>query len=214
MIKLIAFDFDGTIADSVDFCFEVYDRVFEKYMGDAAPTREEIYSHFGMNEPGMIRLFLKKIVPEAEQDYFRWHKELHPEYCPGPFPGIPELFAFLKRKGIRIALLTGRSEETCRITMEYFGMESWFESVQTGSPIKNDKAAQLRELLQRNGLKPEELMYVGDTVSDAEASREAGVKCFSAAWGSFVCLEELKAVNPGMVFETIPAMQAWLEEHT
>ena len=37
MYKMIAFDFDGTLADSVDFCLEVFEKVFEKLkslMGD------------------------------------------------------------------------------------------------------------------------------------------------------------------------------------
>ena len=46
MYKVIAFDFDGTLADSVDFCLEVFEKVFEKYLGDKAPTRESIYQNF------------------------------------------------------------------------------------------------------------------------------------------------------------------------
>ena len=56
MLKCIAFDFDGTLADSVDFCLQVFGRVFQKYMGDKAPDQEAIYQNFGMNEPGVIRL--------------------------------------------------------------------------------------------------------------------------------------------------------------
>ena len=42
MLKLAAFDFDGTLADSVDFCLSVLDKVFERFMGENAPTREDI----------------------------------------------------------------------------------------------------------------------------------------------------------------------------
>ena len=31
MLKCIAFDFDGTLADSVDFCLQVFQKVFTKY---------------------------------------------------------------------------------------------------------------------------------------------------------------------------------------
>lgn len=212
MIKMIAFDFDGTLADSVEFCLEVYTRVFRQFMGDSAPSKEQIYAKFGMNEPGMLRHFMGKTVPEAEQEYFRLHEELHEEYCPAPFAGIEELLISLKEKGIRLGLLTGRCETTCQITMKYFKMDTWFESVQTGSPIRNDKAAQLLELQRRFHLQPEELLYVGDTVSDAESSHEAGVRCLSAAWGSFTCLDELNKVNPGLVFTSISAMKNWLDK--
>ena len=212
MIKMIAFDFDGTLADSVNFCLEVYTRVFQKYMGEAAPTREQIYAKFGMNEPGMLRYFMGKVVPEAEQEYFRLHRELHEEYCPAPFPEVDELLLYLKGKGVRLGLLTGRCETTCQITMEFFKMDSWFESVQTGSAERMVKADQLKELLERCHLQPEELVYVGDTVSDAEASHEAGVRCLSAAWGSAVYLKELEAVNPGLVFRSMASMKEWLKD--
>ena len=42
MIKHVAFDFDGTLADSVEFCLAVFDKVFAKYMGEKAPDREAI----------------------------------------------------------------------------------------------------------------------------------------------------------------------------
>ena len=70
MIKLVAFDFDGTLADSVDFCLACFDKVFEKFMKENAPDREAIYQTFGMNEPGVIRYFMGGFVPEAEEYFF------------------------------------------------------------------------------------------------------------------------------------------------
>ena len=58
MIKLISFDFDGTLADSVDFCLEVFDIIFKKYMKEKAPSREDIFGCFGMNEEGVLRHFM------------------------------------------------------------------------------------------------------------------------------------------------------------
>jgi phosphoglycolate phosphatase-like HAD superfamily hydrolase len=77
MLKLAAFDFDGTLADSVDFCLSVFDKVFERFMGENAPTREDIYQTFGMNEPGVIRHFMQRFEPEADE-YFYHH--LRPKY--------------------------------------------------------------------------------------------------------------------------------------
>ena len=211
MYKLIAFDFDGTLADSVDFCLAVFEKVFEKYLGSNAPTRESIYQNFGMNEPGVIKFYMGRMVPEAEEEFYRLHREMHAERCPAPFPGTVELLEFLQKNNIKLALLTGRSETTCKISMDFLKLGHFFESFQTGSPERNDKAAQLLALMDKYGLQKHELAYVGDAVSDAQACIKAGVDCLSAAWAKSARISELEALNPGKVFQTVQAMREYLE---
>lgn len=210
MYKLIAFDFDGTLADSVDFCLHVFDLVFKKYMGDKAPSRESIYQNFGMNEPGVVKFYLGEFNPDAENDFYSWHRELHAEMCPETYPGTRELLDFIKERKITTTLLTGRSETTCKISLDFLKLNSYFEFIQNGSPEKNDKALQLQYLLKKYDLQPDELAYVGDAVSDAEACIRAGVPCLSAAWAKSARIAELEAINPGRVFTSVQAMQEYL----
>lgn len=211
MIRHIAFDFDGTLADSVEFCLAVFDKVFAKYMGDKAPGREAIYANFGMNEPGVIRFFMG-VNHEAEEDFFSWHRELHGKMCPEPFPHVTEMLDFLLEKNVPMTILTGRSETTCNISLDFLNIRKYFSGAQYGSPEKNDKAGQLLYLMERHGLAPEEIVYVGDAVSDVTACRKAGVECLTAAWASSARLEELHQVNPGLVFLSVDAMQKYLAE--
>ena len=210
MYKLIAFDFDGTLADSVDFCLEVFDIVFKKYMGERSPSKEHVYQNFGMNEPGVLKFYMGKFSPEAEADFYRLHRELHPEWCPETYPGCIELLQFLKQRGTTVTLITGRSETTCKISLDYLNLSSFFESVQNGSPEKNDKTGQLKKLLEKYSLAPEELAYVGDAVSDAEACIRAGVDCLSAAWAKSARIAELEKINPGKVFRSVEDMRNYL----
>ena len=211
MIKHIAFDFDGTLADSVDFCLAVFDRVFEKYMGDKAPEREQIYQNFGMNEPGVIRFFMGEWNADAESDFFRFHRELHMKYCPEPFPGTVSMLQMLKEYGIDMSIITGRSDTTCNISLELLKLQHFFSGAKYGSPEKNDKAAQLRELMSEKALAPEEVLYVGDAVSDVVACRNAGVECLSAAWASTARLAELEKINPGLIFYSVAEMEKFLD---
>ena len=211
MLKLAAFDFDGTLADSVEFCLAVFDVVFKKYMGDKAPDREAVYQNFGMNEPGVIRFFLGKENPEAEQDFYRIHRELHMEKCPEPYPGVISLLDFLKEKGIEMTILTGRSETTCQISMECLKMGHYFSRFQYGSPEKNDKCGHLLKLLQDTGLQKDEILYIGDALSDITACKAAGITCLSAAWASSARINELEKNNPGLVFYSVESMKDYLK---
>ncbi len=212
MIKLIAFDFDGTLADSVDFCLLVFEKVFAEYMGDKAPSREDIYQNFGMNEPGVLRFFMGYDDPEAEADFYRIHRELHPQMCPEIYPGCRELLEFIRSRNVEQMILTGRSETTCRISMEFLQLTDYFSDFQTGSPEKNDKSGQLIRIMKERDLKPEELVYIGDAVSDAQACIKAGVKCLSAAWAKSARIAELEKINPGLVFTSVAEMQNYLKE--
>ena len=210
MIKLVAFDFDGTLADSVDFCLSRFDMVFERFMGDKAPSREAIYQTFGMNEPGVIRHFMGGFVPEAEEYFYELHRKLHLEWCNDLYPGCRQLLDFLQEKSVPMSILTGRSEITCKISLEILDLGKYFINMQNGSPEKNDKAAQMRFLLEKYNLQPEELVYVGDAVSDAESAHRAGVKCLSAAWAKTARVAELEKVNPGLVFTRVDDMQNYI----
>lgn len=213
MIKHIAFDFDGTLADSVDFCLYVFDAVFKKYMGDQAPDREAIYQCFGMNEPGVIRNFVGSNLPEAEEEFYRLHRQLHLQMCPDLFPGCRKLLDYLRERNIPVSIVTGRSETTCQISVEVLQLQGIFTDFQYGAAQRNDKAAQLRMLMDKYDLSADEILYVGDAVSDAEACHAAGVKCLSAAWAKSARIAELEKINPGLVFRTVDAMIDYLKTH-
>ena len=212
MIRHVAFDFDGTLADSVEFCLSVFDRVFEKYMGKNAPDREAIYNNFGMNEPGVLRFFMGGFNKEAEEDFYAFHRELHSKWCPEPFPGVIGLLEFLRGKGVPMTILTGRSETTCNISLDFLDMQKYFSGAKYGSPEKNDKAGQLCELMKEYGLSADEIVYVGDAVSDVTACRKANVRCLAAGWASTARLEELNKINPGLVFLSVSEMQEYFEK--
>ena len=213
MIRLAAFDFDGTLADSVDFCLTVFDKVFERYMGKAAPSREDIYQCFGMNEPGVIRHFMGSFAPEAEEYFYKLHQELHAAWCPDVYAGCRELLEFLRQRQVILTVLTGRSETTCRISLKQLKLEKYFDDIQNGSPEKNDKSAQMLNLLKKYNLQAHEMVYIGDAVSDAESSFRAGVKCLSAAWAKSARIGELEKINPGLVFTTVEDMKQYLTVH-
>lgn len=212
MLKLAVFDFDGTLADSVDFCLYAFIKTFEKFMGEP-PALEDIYQKFGMNEPGVIRHFVGRECPDAEQFFYNLHREKHPELCPDVFEGIRDFLDFLKSKNIKMALLTGRSETTAQISMDFLKIGHYFDDFMYGSAVKNDKTAQMLELLDKNGLQKDEMVYIGDAVSDAEASHRAGIKCLSAAWAKSARIAELEKINPALVFLSVSEMQKYIEKN-
>lgn len=208
MIKLIAFDLDGTIGETVPMCIKAFELAVSPYAGHTL-NREEIIQTFGLNEIGMIKMVAGKKWREALHDFYPVYEKMHAE-CPNPYEGIHELINTLKANGILVALITGKGEKSCMMTLEKFGMQNLFCAIKTGAEDRPNKAEAISELLNAYHLAKDEFYYVGDAVSDVAASRKAGVTCLSAAWGTTAETDKLKEMNPSNVFLTIRDLRHFL----
>ena len=126
--------------------------------------------------------------------------------------GCRELLDMLQARGVKLAIVTGRSETTCKISMEYLDLQKYFSVYYTGSPERNDKSAQLLKLMNDNNLQRDEIVYIGDAVSDVEACQKIDIKCLAAAWAKSARLSQLEAINPGLVFRTVEDMQEYMKK--
>lgn len=70
MIKVVIFDFDGTVADTLPLCIEAFRRSIEPLAGKAL-SDQDIVSTFGPTEDGTIRALVPEHYEQALQDYLR-----------------------------------------------------------------------------------------------------------------------------------------------
>ncbi|MSL10540.1 HAD hydrolase-like protein [Escherichia coli] len=146
---------------------------------------------------------------QALHDFYLIYKTLHKTMCPEPFEGIRELITLLKQNGIIVVLITGKGAKSCDITLRQFSMESCFAKAVTGNAERNIKSEALEELLHTYHLSADEIVYIGDTVSDIKECQKANVKCLSAAW-SISQSETLESHNAKNVFYSISSMSGFL----
>ena len=208
MIKLIAFDLDGTIGDTVPMCIRAFEKAVSPYAGHTLSERE-ITQTFGLNEVGMIKKVAGEKWREALHDFYPVYEEMH-QSCPAPYEGIRELIETLQKAGVLVALITGKGDKSCRITLEQFGMRDLFCSVKTGAEDRPNKAEAIEELLHDFHLNKDEFYYIGDAVSDVAACNKAGVTCLSAAWATTADVSGLKKTNPSKVFPSIKELTLFL----
>ena len=213
MIRLVAFDLDGTIGNTVPMCIQACKEAVEPYiMRELSDT--EVEQTFGLNEEGMIKQLVgSESWENALKDFYTIYSKIH-EICPQPFSGIRDLIEDLKSKAIFIALITGKGERSCDITLRKFGMENCFDQILTGNPQRNTKSEAIRHLLYKYKLQPCEMLYIGDAVSDISACVKNSVCCLSAAWATSdkiaVGLEER---NPNRVFYSIQPLKEFLSDY-
>ena len=111
-----------------------------------------------------------------------------------------KLIAFLKKKNITVALITGKGEKSCTITLEKLGLSEIYDEILYGSEISPNKKENMEYLLKKYSISKEKFCYIGDTVQDIKDCQEVGVICFSAAWQESSNADILEKENPNHVF--------------
>lgn len=98
MIRLVAFDLDGTIADTVPMCIQAFREAVSPYAGHLL-SEEEIEQTFGLNEIEMVKAVTKEGSEKALIDFYIKYEELHSQ-CTSPFKGIIPLINMLKQNKV------------------------------------------------------------------------------------------------------------------
>jgi pyrophosphatase PpaX len=205
-LACVIFDIDGTLTRTNQLIFASFNHVAEKYLGTRLAP-EEIISLFGPpEEGGLAKLLAQDQVPEAMDDLCGFYGAHHASMA-GVHPGIPELLCFLKERGIRLAVFTGKGNRTTAITLAALGLAERFEMVVSGSDVTRHKPDPegIAKVLDAFGIPAERVLMVGDAVSDIRASRSAGVRAAAVLWDS---VDRTRVLDAGadLVFHTVAEM--------
>jgi len=209
MIKAVIFDLDGTIADTLPLCIAAFKKSIEPLLGKAI-TEEEIIATFGPSEEGTIRRLIPTHEAAGVSAYLKHYEDLH-YTCPAPFPGIRELLSMLKKKDVPLGMVTGKGIHSTQLSLAQFGLASFFEVLETGSPEGPNKINGIRSVLKRLGTNAAESLYVGDAVSDIRYCKEIGIPIAAAAWASTADEQSLRALQPEQLFLSVDSFHQWLE---
>jgi phosphoglycolate phosphatase len=103
-----------------------------------------------------------------------------------PFPGVGEMLEAVRSRGLTLALATNKRLVPTRAILDALGWGPLFAAVETldsrgGKP--RAKAGMLTDACVALRVDPRTAFYLGDTVADVHAAREAGMPCILATWG-------------------------------
>ena len=211
MIKCVLFDMDGTLADTLPLCIESFRKTIEKLSGNIL-TDKEIINTFGVSEEGIIKKLLPNNHNEGMRLYLQYYRDLHKKMCPTPFNGIKELLQWLNAQGIVVALVTGKGEKSLNISLQELQLQDYFVQTKYGNEQGTDKSVYIEEIVTCFSLSKQEVVYVGDTVSDILSSNRAGVAMVAAAWAETADIEQLKKASPNYIAKRIQDLQSWIEQ--
>ena len=213
-IKAVIFDIDGTLGDTIPLCIQAFRQTVEPLIHQPL-TDEAIKAAFGPNEAGTI----KKLAPGSDYNkaaiaFLHYYEALH-HLCPRAFDGIVHVLETLKTKGVQLAIATGKGKESSEITLQHFGITSFFSIIKNGSLDGQQKPGDIEQIIQSfDNITKEETVYVGDAASDITDSRKVGVAGIAAAWARTANAGELEKENPDELFYTVAEFAEWVHQNT
>lgn len=210
-MKAILFDMDGTLCDTLPLCIHAFKGALEPMIGRAL-DEAEIFRTFGPSEEGVVRQLCPDHYEAGIQSYWDLYEAHHQAMCPAPFEGIPDILHDLSSRDIFVGLVTGKGPVSCTIDLRAFDIEHHFDVIKAGSPDKPVKTQQIREILHDHQIAPDDVIYVGDTVSDVHSCRAAGIPVYSALWGSITEEARILAAQPDGVFYRVEELRTFLDE--
>ena len=190
MKKLLIFDLDGTLADTLPTLTESMNSVLTEFSFPLVDN-DHICRAIGNG----MELMCRRCIPSEHYDnaeiylpFLARYKEAYAKNylnIDEPYAGLTEAIAELKNRGYTIAALSNKPHRyTVDIVEKLFGKGKFAEirGMIDGIPAKPDPTSFL-DIAAKLGYTHENTIMIGDSEPDLNVSQNAGAECISVTWG-------------------------------
>jgi pyrophosphatase PpaX len=183
IIKAIIFDFDGTLANTLPICYYAFQKVFKVY-DHKDLSKDEIKAMFGPSETGIIRENLININKDKAIELFYTIYTTNHHQLVKPHNEINKLIEYLKDKGMKLGIVTGKARRSLDISLNALQMDNLFDVIITGDDVTKPKPHPegIIKALSLLGVKNTEAMFIGDSDADIQAGKQANVYTVGVQW--------------------------------
>ena len=188
--KLVLFDLDGTLLDTLDDLSEAVNYTL-KQRNQPGHSRDEYMKMVGHG----IRNLVKQALPEEKQAddplidtaladfkaYYTANIDVHTR----PYPGMQTLVQRLNNAGVKLAVASNKFQEGAEYLIYKFFPGIPFVAVlgnRPGFPLKPDPEI-VDEVLRRSGVRPEDAVLIGDSPTDMRTAANGGIAAIAVTWG-------------------------------
>ena len=180
-MKVILFDFDGTIVDSISAGIVITNRLAIEF--GFPPFDEATLEQ--LKKLGSREALKRSKIPLWQLPFLirRFTRELNREI---PhlhlFPGMKKTLLELKQQGCFLGIVSTNSVKNIHEFLRIQGLTSTFD-VTLASYTLFGKSRLIQKLIRQQKLQHCQTYYVGDETRDIEAARKSGVRAIAATWG-------------------------------
>ncbi|HCP28503.1 phosphoglycolate phosphatase [Pseudomonas fulva] len=217
--RLVMFDLDGTLVDSVPDLAAAVDRMLLE-LGRPAAGLDAVRHWVGNGAQVLVRRALAGDIDHAGVDdalaeqalalFMDAYAESHDLTV--VYPGVQDTLRWLRKRGVEMALITNKPERFVGPLLDQMKLGSYFRWIIGGDTLAQKKPdpAALLFVMQMAGVTPQQALFVGDSRSDVLAAKAAGVQCVGLTYGynhgrpieeesPSLVIDDLRALLPGCV---------------
>ena len=193
MAKVIIFDFDGVLADSLEMMLRYSARICKELGHPCQPSSSDLEKLENMSFDELGRQL--GIPDEKIAEYTRRVFDLFTSggELPGIFDGMDDVIVGLARK-YKLGLVTGNSSGVVQDFLSRYGLSEYVDEMLCVEDA-GTRVVKIRKITKELGEPGGEIYLVGDAVSDIRSAREASVKSIAVTWGH-QSREKLTAAHP------------------
>lgn len=185
--KTIIFDLDGTLLNTLDDLAAATNYALAQYKLPLR-TPDEVRWFVGNG----IRKLIERAVPEGtcaevqEEVYatFNTYYKAHCNDQTKAYDGVMELLAALRKAGCRTAIVSNKADYGVQELVKLYFADALDAACGERSGIAKKPAPDmLFAVMKKLGAEQATTIYVGDSDTDLDTARNAGVPCIGACWG-------------------------------
>lgn len=186
-IKLIIFDLDGTLIDSLDDLADATNHMLTS-LGRTAANRDQVRSFVGQGARRLVEKAMPNAVPEEIEiglSIFLAYNEEHIVDKTRLYPGVVETLSALRRAGKTLAVVSNKNVALCTKVLTTLQADGFFACVigADSLPARKPSPEPLLKVLRDLGVSPEQAAIVGDSINDITAGKGAGIVTVGCTYG-------------------------------
>ena len=211
--KLLIFDWDGTLADSIG-------RIVTAMLGAAQragrPVRDAqaVKGIIGLGLPEAILTLYPDMPPEQVIAFRQHYADIYiaMDAEPSPlFAGVRESLEAFRAQGYRLAVATGKARRGLDRVLKAHGWEEFFDITRAADETASKPdPLMLNQILAHCDVCPQQALMVGDASFDLLMARNAGIDSVAVGYGA-QSMERLLTFEPRLAIDSFPELRAWLD---
>lgn len=209
--RLLAFDWDGTLADSTAIIASAIQAALRD-LGEPVPDEMAARFVIGLGLADALRNVAPGLPLHRHGELaarYRAHYLQHEDNVP-LFDGVGALLADLEAGGHYLAVATGKSRHGLDRALVRADLVTRFHATRCADEgFPKPHPGMLLHLMDRLGVEPHETLMIGDTTHDLDLARNAGVDAVAVGYGAHD-VDALRGARPRALVHSIDELRAWL----